>query len=132
LLATLVSGCGGAANPVTSEVSPALQNLRAIVRSYVVASQENGQPPANKEELVLYLKKLGDPNELLRSPNDGEYFVVLYGADALDPQNVQAIWAYERQGKDGTRYVAQNRNIRSMTDEEFHKARFAGGHRPAS
>jgi len=73
-----------------------------------------------------------DPDEVLRSPRDGQPFVVITGVD-FDSTAKTTIWAYEQQGADGKRYVMTlSRDVKQVPDEDFPKATFAKGHKPAS
>ena len=126
----LVAGCGGS-GPVKSEVAPSNENLRAVVKSYFQAMHALERPPHSKDEIVPYLKKFGDPTQLLRSPDDGENYVIIYGFDPLDPKLVQNVWAYETRGKDGRRFAVQGRNVIHIDDAAFRNKTFAPGHRPA-
>jgi hypothetical protein len=68
------------------------------------------------------LQELGDCEEVLRSPRDGQLYVILWGIgfaqDARDPKP-PAIIAYERHGANGKRYVLTVMGLRPMNDREF-------------
>lgn len=102
-------------------------NLRRIVQAYEQASFP--RLPANVGDLKGQFKELGDkrdPEVILRSPRDGQPYVILFGRP-LDSSNRTTILAYEKSGKDGKRYVVMlSRDIKLLTEEEFAAANFAG------
>src|SRR5262249_48330528 len=101
-------------------------NLSTIGRAYYAATEKMGHPPANEEQLRPFLRALGDPAEILRSPRDGEPYVIVYGFDTRKPFDMPPpIWGYERQGADGQRYVITVMGVNLMTDEEFATAKLA-------
>jgi hypothetical protein len=133
LLACLLAvGCNS--TPTERERPPASTHLKKIQQAYVQATTSLGRPPGNLEELTPFLKRVGDPAELLRSPDDGENFVIVWGVDvrAAPAGKSFPVIAYEKRGAGGRRYVAGFRQISRMTDEEFRQANFPPGHRPSS
>ena len=73
----------------------------------------------------------GDPDEILRSPRDGEPFVICYDVDvlgALEWAQSTPVLAYERRG-DGSRWVLSiPGGIFLLDEEEFQQASFPPGH----
>jgi hypothetical protein len=124
------SGCG-APSQVISEVPATNVNLRAVRDAYFEASKLLGRPPASKEELIPFLKKLGDPAQLLRSPDDGEDFVIVFGIDPMSTDNLPCVWVYERHGKDGRRWFLRDRRPERLIEDNFRKLPFPAGHKPA-
>jgi hypothetical protein len=128
-------GCGSSAT-VEQKVDPALERLKIIARAYIQATRELEHPPQNASELMPYLKSAGDPAEILRSPNDGQDFKILWGVDLQTIPPVEGgakkfmVLAYEKQGRDGKRWVGGFRKVRQMTEEEFREAPFPPGHMP--
>ncbi len=124
-----LSGCSS--KPVKQE-DPGAVNLRKISQAYDVADLKIGHPPRNEEELKRCFQEIGetgDPDPILRSPRDGEPYVILYGP-ALDSSARDVILAYEKNGADGKRYVLTlARRVQVMTDSEFAAAKFATAHR---
>jgi len=101
-------------------------NLSKIQRAYDLAVKSLGRPPARVEELRPFLKDAGDPDQILRSPRDGQPYVVLCGVDfrklridSIPPP----IMAYEDTGKDGKRYVLTVMGVMPMSNAEFAKAK---------
>lgn len=122
-------GCSSA--PVEKEVDPTVLNFKRISQAYREATNSLERPPQNVDELLPYLK--GERAEILRSPNDGQEYTILWGVDFHTVQeqgNKFVVLVYEKQGKDGRRWVGGLRKRARMTDEEFHNANFPPGHRP--
>jgi hypothetical protein len=145
LLASLSgSGCGGGAEEIPPEIKDATKNLRTISNGYVKGTEAMDHPPRNKEELVPYIHAvpdLEDPDapepeidmeQLFRSPNDGEKYVIHWGVDFRDFRintRTMPVLAYEKVGKDGKRVVAQGRYVRIVTDDDFVDLPFPPGFR---
>jgi hypothetical protein len=101
------------------------ENLSKIERAFDNATAKLGHPPANVEQLKPFLQEFGDAEQILRSPRDGEPYVIIYGVDIRKPFEMPPpIWAHEKSGANGKRYVLTVMGSRSMTDEEFAKAKF--------
>ena len=117
------------------EEEPIKANLRQINKTYWTHLGYHGTPP-KPEDLRndvegLHALDMGRPaDEAMVSPRDNQPFVIIYGADDTTPKN--AILAYEQQGAGGTRWVVtMDQDIKELTDDEFKKATFAKGHKPA-
>ncbi len=125
----LGSGCRSQAEV---EVAGPRKSLRAINTAYMRATDKLNRAPANLKELLPYLKEQGDPEQLLRSTDDGEEFVIVWGVDhrtlAAGKKKAPVI-AYERTAHGGKRYVLVGRAVLQMTDEEFRGASFPPGHK---
>jgi hypothetical protein len=128
-------GCGSSA---THELrpEPSLERLKIISRAYIEATRDLEHPPQNVGELMPYLKGGEDPATILRSPNDGQEYTILWGVDIQAVPPVEAtspkafmVLAYEKQGTDGKRWVAGFRKVRQLTDEEFKEMPFPPGHK---
>ena len=120
---------GCARKPVVVGSSKEFQNLIFIAQAYVDAVDGKlGRPPNDVEELKTYLEGMGNPDEVLVSPNDGLPYVIVWG---VKPGRFPI--AYEQKGKDGARVVVDRRLMPwRVTDEEFARLRFPPGHKPAS
>jgi hypothetical protein len=134
-LSLAVAGCSGAGGP--GNVDVARQNLQKIGTAYARATTTLNRPPKDVNDLVASLKEQGDTPEILRSPNDGEDYVILWGYDFRHPTptpgGAQVVLAYEKSGKGGRRYVLQlPSQVTVMTSDELQKAPFPPGHRPPS
>ncbi len=120
----LATGCSS--KPALQAVGMSeTENLSKIERAFDSAREKLGRPPANLEQLKPFLKEFGDADQILRSPRDGEPYVIIYGIDIRRPFEMPPpIWAHEKNGVDGKRYVLTVMGPVSMTDEEFSKAKF--------
>jgi hypothetical protein len=124
-------GCGS--GTVEKKRDPSVSNLKAISQAYIDATMKLDRPPRNLEELAQYLKKFGEPAEIVRSPHDGQDYTILFGVDyrsARDQGNAFVVLAYEKEGTGGLRYVSGFRKIKRMTADEFRGALFPPGHTP--
>jgi hypothetical protein len=122
-------GCGGPAQ-TTSATPAVVENLHAVRNSYFEAKANLERPPRAKDELVRFLKKFGDPASLLRSPDDGEEFVIVYGIDPLAVESIDQVWAYERHGTGGGRWLVRGRSVQRLPNDKFAKLKFPPGHNP--
>jgi hypothetical protein len=127
--------CAGCSAPPEAEISGPRKSLRAINTAYIRATDKLDRGPANLKELLPYVKQQGDPDQLLRSTDDNEAFVIIWGVDyrkyAAEKKKAPVI-AYEKTGQGGKRYVLRGRAVLHMTDEEFRQAPFPPGHKPAT
>jgi hypothetical protein len=71
-------GCGGKND---RDVTPGYENLRLIGAAYLEATEKLKAPPGSLNDLKPFLAKHGDLATLLRSPEDGEDYVILWGVD---------------------------------------------------
>jgi hypothetical protein len=100
------------------------ENLSKIEWAYDRALQKLGRPPADAEQLKPFLKEYGDPEQILRSPRDGEPYVVIYGAQIRKASGMPPpVWAYEKVGSGGKRWVMTVMGKLLMTDAEFAQAK---------
>jgi len=136
-LALLLAGLGGCSPSVhVLPLTKAEKGLSFVVVAYQEAHNKLGRAPKNADELKPFLKEFGNPDELLVSPNDGEPFVVVWGATpAGAPTGYKGMWqiiAYEQKGT-GARRVICDVRARPMTvpEDDFGKLTFVGGHKPA-
>jgi hypothetical protein len=125
-------GCGGGRKQ--GELNPTEQRLWTIGKAYVEACNGLGRAPTNFAEIKPYVEgEVSD--DLLRSPNDGEPFVILWGVDynrlPYRKDNPFTVGGYEKNGVHGTRYVLRfPMGVVSMTDDDLRKAIFPPGHSP--
>ncbi len=123
--AIMVLGCGK--QTVAVKRSEDGNNLACVAMAYKqVAGQ--GNPPRSINEIMPVLEKMGDPQTLLRSPRDGQPYVIVWGIDfrkvmagrnKMSPGNMPII-AYEQQGKDGKRMAIDlGMKVKEYTAEEF-------------
>jgi hypothetical protein len=117
------SGCRSTTSKAVPESS---RNLRCIRDAYLKATEKLERPPANLQELMPFLKEEGEPDQILRSPEDGQDYVIHWGADAN--ANPAVVLAYEKQGKDGRRYVLWGPIVWFLSDEELKQKPFPPEH----
>ena len=135
LVCWCAAGCGNSTN--TGEDAPppteCQKRLIAIGKAYVGASAKNNKPPANVGELLPFLKEAGKPDELLKSPNDGQNFEIVYGCKILAIKETGSdvpIVAFERTGKNGERNVLRgNRETLLMSKSELKSGKFPDGYK---
>jgi hypothetical protein len=119
-----VTGCAPsvpqpALNPAHTE------NLTKIERAFDQAFEKLGRAPENADQLKPFLQEYGEPEEILRSPHDGQPYEIIWGVNfrkvrfSMPPPIV----AYEKQGVNGKRYVLTVMGVVAMTDKEFAKAK---------
>jgi hypothetical protein len=106
--------------------------LLRIGPAYARATVSLHRPPANREELVPFLGRNGSEETFLRSPNDGEDFVIIWDVDIrklpIGGKDLPVI-AYEKRGQDGKRYVLRGRtDVVQLTDAELRSAVLPPGH----
>ena len=115
MCAISVAGCGNS----DDLSSPAANRLRTLATVYLDYAVAKGTGPANEQQLHKHVQSV--PGFLLEaggvnpkagsaafvSERDGEQFVVRYGVGISQAEGDEApIIAYEKTGKDGTRFVA--------------------------
>jgi hypothetical protein len=113
--------------------------LSEIGQAYMTFMIAEKRHPKSIDEIRQTLQTLhsadyaSDPELVLRSPRDGQPFVVILGAGSTDAgADKSTVWAYEQTGVDGERYVLMlSSDVKLLTDEEFAQAKFAAGHKPA-
>lgn len=126
------AGCGGSTEPkvVQTEAPEAQTRLMAINNAYTQFLEQHQRPPRNEKELRQALTE-GNPDEVLRSPRDGEPFAICYGVDLFGPlewAHSTPVLAYEQRG-DGSRYVLSiPGGVFLLDEQEFKQASFPPGH----
>jgi hypothetical protein len=133
VLASLaLSGCshGGGEGPT---LATAEGRLLKIAAAYSNATRHLNRAPKGLAEIQPYLEAGGD--DVTRSPNDGEEFVILWGVEynKLRPQREDpfTVAAYEKRGTGGKRFVLRiPTQVVQMTDAEFARAVFPPGQQP--
>jgi len=129
------SGCGSQVNVIP--LSPAEKELMWIAMAYQDAFSQHERPPKSADDIKPFLKRFGDVEDLLVSPNDSQPYVVVWGANPsggpTEYQGMFPIIAYERQGAGGKLAVVDIRG-RPLTipAEDLAKLKFVGRHRPGA
>ena len=129
LLGIGVWAFSGHGKPMTTtsdpEVKTRLEKLFKLYKSYV---NENRKGPANAQALKDYYAKLpaeekaayGDNvDTLFVNPRDGAEYVVRYGVRVDSARSEALIW--EKDGKDGNRYVALTMGYVALKPEDEFK-----------
>lgn len=117
----LLAGCSSSEPPglKQEEINP----LGKIGNAYDRATVKLGYPPRNLDQLKPFLKEEGDVDSLLRSPNDGQPYVILWGQNIRKVETMPPpIIAYEKQGVNGRRVVLTAMGVVPMDEEEFQTA----------
>jgi hypothetical protein len=131
LLGCLAAGCGSPATPPPP--SPTALKLQAIGKAYVDATVRQNRPPANLDELLPSLQEQGDPHEFLVSPSDGNQFEIVWSVELrrLKAYGSEVpVIAFERQGKDGKRYVLRGRaDVVQLSDSALKSSRLPEGYK---
>jgi hypothetical protein len=105
------------------EYTPEEEAILQVGKAYLEASRALKRGPTSIKELNAYLKKHGDPDKLLISPNDGQAYRINWGVTPMRPsptaQN-KTFLVYEQAGKNGKRYTLDFMlKVRHLSDEEF-------------
>jgi len=131
LLSGLLCGANGCGSPAPKDVPtiPAQGNLRTLALGYANATKSLKHPPKNVEELKPFLKELGDPAELLKSPTDGVELAIGWGTDIMKQKDGQfVIWAYDKSPHgENKRWVIRGRFPAELTEEQIQSSVFAPG-----
>ena len=127
-------GCSPSQVVVRTKLEPAHEKLMRIGTAYYRFNIQYRKAPTRTADLRPFLKEFGDPDELLRSPRDGEPYRICWGVDLQVPQpwaRSTGVLAYEQRGAEGKRYVLTTaQSVVLMTDEEWRRADFPPGHQP--
>jgi hypothetical protein len=110
---------------------PAKVRLRALFGLYQTYTNQKRKPPPNEDAFKDFIRGLpseekniagiGDADGFLVSPRDGQKYVILYNR-AIDFGGPTRAVAWERQGKNGKRYVALSVGYVEEYDEETFKS----------
>lgn len=136
LLIGLVGCSSGSPQPHVVKLTRSEENLKFIAMAFTDAAETNGKPPKNAEDLTPFLKVFGNPEDLLKSPDDQLPYVIIWGARPTggpgEYKGLFPILAYEAKGTGGRRAVTDIRG-RPMTvpNDEFAKLHFIGRHKPS-
>jgi len=118
-------GCGR--KPTVAVLPASTENLQKIANAYRLATDNLGVAPRSLDDLLPALKQLGYGPEVLKSPDDGEDYVIVWGVDYRYAQG-NPVLAYERRGRDGIRLVNLLHFIVPVSPEDFKKLSLPPGH----
>ncbi len=120
-------GAGCAPSVVVVNEDPGVENLRRIFEAYgqhIYASK--GQTPRSTKELEKYLPPQEDVSAILRSPNDGQPYVIHWGVHLANPElahPVLRVIANEKDGAGGVRCVLlSDGSVERMDQARFDSA----------
>ena len=117
LAVSVLAGCSKTSTEVAGQgPDDAAVQLRTVASAYSGATVKLGRPPRNMEELKPFLKLGGDPDQILRSPHDGQPFEIVWGVDA---EEANGVFAYEKQGAGGKRWVLLQYGPAEMDEQQF-------------
>jgi len=130
-LPACLCGCGRKAVVADEAESQAQEALRGVAAAYNAAIARRGKPPAGPDDIKPFLAEGTSLDDALRSPRDGEPFVIVWGADPRKGMDVKPlVIGYEARGKNGRRMVFTAMGVFAMEDAGFKAARFPEGHSP--
>jgi hypothetical protein len=119
---TLGAGCGE--RPIANLEDT--RRLGAIQYAYQEAIRNLRRPPRGLEEIKPHLATIGDPEVLLVSPRDGQPYVIVWNIDVENaPTDPPTIYAFEKVGAEGKRYVLSTLDIAPVNDAEFSQLKVA-------
>lgn len=115
-----VAGCGGGGP--SQEEQQLASNMQGLAIAYgQCTSQNRGRPPQNEAQLRQFIKSLGPQwleqykaetvDDIFVSSRDGKPYVILFGKPGVH------YIAYEQEGVDGKRFVADNLGTTEEMDE---------------
>lgn len=130
-LPACLCGCGRKAVVADEAEARAQEALRGVAAAYNAVIARRGKPPAGPDDIKPFLAEGTSLDDALRSPRDGEPFVIVWGADPRKGMDVKPlVIGYEARGKNGRRMVFTAMGVFAMEDAGFKTARFPEGHSP--
>jgi hypothetical protein len=126
LAAMLLVGCSQPNKPVPVSLNKNEQAIINVGLAYRDASHALMRGPAGEKDLKPYLKKYGDPDQVLISPHDGQPYQITWGL--MPSQRTKSAFGhrflvYEKTGQHGKRYAVDIMlKVHHLNAEEFAKA----------
>lgn len=114
------SGCGRSPEVI---VDPTTDRLGKILQMYSQATREAEKPPRSIADLKAIAKKREYGDEVFKSENDGEPFVIVWGIDIRNPHPTPPVIAHEKVGRAGKKWVVDTMTPRLLSDDELSKAK---------
>jgi len=117
------SGCGASSyTPPSPEALISIENVGKWYQLY--RSANRGKPPADEAEFLAFVngtladrgQELVSVDDLLKSPRDGEKYVVKYGDVTSRNQELNVV-AYELTGENGTKLLVTELARSAEVDE---------------
>ncbi len=88
-----------------------------------MATEQLNHPPMSLDDYLPSLQRQGVPEEILRSPNDGEEFVTVWNVELRKLKakgSEKPVVAFEKRGIGGKRHVLRGRaDVVLLTEEEL-------------
>ncbi len=125
-------GCGSD-EPEAILVPQTYNNMKTLGSAYISATQKNGKPPTKLSDLRPFVAEGIDLEQISRSENDGEDFVIVWGIDFQTSQNEKGVYPiviYEKKGKNGIRFICQFNDVMEIDETNFRASYFPPGHTP--
>lgn len=121
----LLLGLAGCKEEIPETQLEAESKLRPLTQLYFEFRQRNrGRPPKDEAQFKEFIGSFGQRHlqgrtvdEMLVSSRDNQKFVFAYGRPIVSPQGF-GIVAYEQEGVDGKRYVADDLGVVSELNAE--------------
>ena len=132
LAAVFAGGCGKEPIQYDQTTLQAADQFRKVAVAYNQAAGRK-KSVTSADDLKPFLKEHGNPEELLVSPLDGKPIVIVPNVDprAAPGDDEEMIVAYEAEGVKGKRMTVDVRGtVVIVSNSDFAKMKFAGGHRP--
>jgi len=123
LLSLTLAGCSSGNRGSSTDLNPDEEAIVHVGAAYRDAFNTLKKAPKGVEDLKPYLKKYGDPDKVLISPNDGQPYHIVWGMVPSRPTKgaqSQIFLVYEESGKDGMRYAIDFKlKVYHLSNEEF-------------
>jgi hypothetical protein len=117
LAVSVLAGCSKTSTEVVGQApDDAEVQLKSIATAYFSAVAKLNRPPRNMDELKPFLKLVGDPDQIMRSPHDGQPFEIVWNVES---DEINTVFAYEKQGSGGKRWVLMRFGPTEMDDQQF-------------
>ena len=134
LVCLAVLGCHSETAVLTGQRQNSAEDRLVSIAAVYAQCLAQGKLPETPDDLKAFAKDDASFQEMMRSPNDNEEFVVMWKTNfhQLPPSGSNLpVLAYERKGNAGKRYVIKYpTQVQLLTNEEFRKCQFPPGHTP--
>lgn len=127
--AAIVVGCGQKTPTMHDAITvESADQIRKVAGAYKSASGK--RRAVTVDDIKQAMKQEGNVDKALISPRDGKPFVIVPGVTGQGDED--PIIAYEQDGVGGKRMTVDIRGtVVLISDADFAKLKFAGGHQPA-
>ena len=105
------------------------EQMVVIQQCYFDYAIKNKKAPSSKEDLAARFQSSGyEPSILLKSPRDGQPFVILWGVMPDLTSTPPVVLGYESSSVGDARMVMTTMGVVTMLEDAFQKATFPEGH----